>query len=146
MTDPVVSLTAAVITELAIKKIVESGAGELTKKFTAIAIDKMGELWEKIKAGLTGKNPKLDESLQQAETGDKAALNTVSKYLDMTMEEQPEFANELQILAREINAGRLIDQSSMTMNVYNNAQGWQTKVEGGTAYIGEIHNHGKETN
>jgi hypothetical protein len=146
MTDPVVSLTAAVITELAIKKIVESGAGELTKKFTAIAIDKMGALWEKIKAGLTGKNPKLDESLQQAETGDKAALNTVSKYLDITMEEQPEFANELQILAREINAGRLIDQSSMTMNVYDNAQGWQTKVEGGTAYIGEIHNHGKETN
>ena len=27
----------------------------------------------------------------------------------------------------------------MTMNVSDNARGWQTKVEGGKAYIGEIH-------
>jgi hypothetical protein len=27
----------------------------------------------------------------------------------------------------------------MTQNNYDNARGWQTKVDGGTAYIGEIH-------
>ena len=27
----------------------------------------------------------------------------------------------------------------MTQNNSDNARGWQTKVEGGTAYIGEIH-------
>jgi hypothetical protein len=42
-------------------------------------------------------------------------------------------------IAQEINAGKLLDQSSMTQNNYDNARGWQTKVDGGTAYIGEIH-------
>ena len=27
----------------------------------------------------------------------------------------------------------------MIQNNYDNAKGWQTKVEGGTAYVGEIH-------
>jgi hypothetical protein len=31
----------------------------------------------------------------------------------------------------------------MTQNNFDQAKGWQTKVEGGTAYIGEIHIQGK---
>jgi hypothetical protein len=27
----------------------------------------------------------------------------------------------------------------MIQNNYDNAKGWQTKVEGGTVYVGEIH-------
>jgi hypothetical protein len=53
-----------------------------------------------------------------------------------------EFEGQVRAIAQEINAGRLFDQSSMTQNNYDNARGWQTKVEGGTAYIGEIHQHG----
>lgn len=34
------------------------------------------------------------------------------------------------------------DNSSMTQINRDNAKGWQTKVDGGTAYIGEIHIHG----
>jgi hypothetical protein len=30
----------------------------------------------------------------------------------------------------------------MTQTNYDNAKGWQTKVEGGTAYIGDINIHG----
>lgn len=51
----------------------------------------------------------------------------------------PTFATDVQAIAQEINAGKLVDNSSMTQNNYDNAKGWQTKVEGGTAYIGEIH-------
>ncbi|MFN5966714.1 MAG: hypothetical protein ACK46E_16605, partial [Pseudanabaena sp.] len=58
----------------------------------------------------------------------------------------PEFANELKLLAQTIQAGKIQDNSSMTMNVSDNARGWQTKVEGGTAYIGEIHQHGQTPN
>lgn len=141
MADPLTTLTAAAITELALKKFVESGAGELAKKFTSAAIEKMEELWSSIKERLMGRNPKLDEALKQAETGDRTALGTVSKYLDVMLEEQPEFASQVQAIAQEIKAGRLVDQSLMTQNNYDNAQGWQTKVEGGTAYIGEIHQH-----
>ena len=49
----------------------------------------------------------------------------------------------MQAIAQEINAGKLLDQSSMTQYVSDNARGWQTKVEGGTAYIGEVHVHEK---
>jgi hypothetical protein len=35
------------------------------------------------------------------------------------------------------------DNSSMVQNNRDNATGWQTKVAGGTAYIGEIHIHGQ---
>jgi len=37
-----------------------------------------------------------------------------------------------------------VDNSSMTQNNYDNAKGWQTKVEGGTAYIGEIHQYDQD--
>ncbi|MBE7385047.1 MAG: hypothetical protein F6J95_027000 [Leptolyngbya sp. SIO1E4] len=50
-----------------------------------------------------------------------------------------QFASDIQMLAQEINAGKLIDQSNMVQNNYDQAKGWQTKVEGGTTYIGEIH-------
>jgi hypothetical protein len=54
-----------------------------------------------------------------------------------------EFEGQVRAIAQEIYAGRLLDQSSMVQNNYDNARGWQTKVEGGTAYIGEIHISGK---
>ncbi len=38
------SLTAAIIIELAFKKFLETSAGELSKKFTVTAITKMDEL------------------------------------------------------------------------------------------------------
>jgi hypothetical protein len=55
-----------------------------------------------------------------------------------------EFAGQVQAIAHEINPGKLLNQSSMTQNKYDNdnAKGWQTKVEGGTAYIGEINQYG----
>ncbi|MBO3464399.1 hypothetical protein G4P69_38385, partial [Aetokthonos hydrillicola CCALA 1050] len=61
------------------------------------------------------------------------------------MLEDKQFAAELQALAQEINAGKLQDNSHMTQYNHDNARGWQTKVEGGTAYVGEINFHGKES-
>jgi hypothetical protein len=59
------------------------------------------------------------------------------------MDDNPDFAREVQAIAQAINAGKLLDQSSMTMYVSDQARGWQTKVEEGTAYIGEQHFHEK---
>ena len=59
------------------------------------------------------------------------------------MDEDSDFSDEIRMLAQEINAGKIIDQSNMTQNNFDQAKGWQTKVEGGTAYIGEIHIQGK---
>jgi hypothetical protein len=101
----------------------------------------MDELRQKIWDKLRGKSPRVDEALTQVERGDRAALATIARHLDVVMEENPDFAREIQTIAQEINAGKLLDQSSMTMHVSDQARGWQTKVEGGTAYIGEQHFH-----
>jgi predicted lipoprotein with Yx(FWY)xxD motif len=79
-----------------------------------------------------------EDALAKAESGDKTAIETVGTLLGVEMLD-PTFASEVQAIAQEINAGKLVDNSSMTQNNYDQAKGWQTKVEGGTAYIGEIH-------
>ena len=144
MADP---LTAGVLVGLAVQKFVESGAGELAKKFTTEAIAKIPELWQQIKNKLQGRSPKIDEALVKLESGDRSAIDTVTKNLDVVLDDEPEFANELKLLAQTIQAGKIQDNSTMTQNNSDNAKGWQTKVEGGTAYIGEIHiQHGQTLN
>lgn len=140
MTDPVTTLTASAIATLAFQEFIKSGAGELAKKFTGAAIAKMSELRKKIWERLRGKHPAAEDALAKAETGDKTAIETVGTLLGVEMLD-PTFAAEVRAIAQEINAGKLVDQSNMTMNIYDQAKGWQTKVEGGTAYIGEIHQY-----
>jgi hypothetical protein len=144
MADP---LTAGALVALAAQKFIESSAGELAKKFTTEAIAKIPELWQQIKNKLQGRSAKVDEALVKLEAGDRSAIDTVTKNLDVVLDDEPEFANELKLLAQTIQAGKIQDNSTMTQNNSDNAKGWQTKVEGGTAYIGEIHiQHGQTPN
>jgi hypothetical protein len=144
MADP---LTAGALVALAAQKFIESSAGELAKKFTTEAIAKITELWQQIKNKLQGRSMKVDEALVKLESGDRSAIDTVTKNLDVVLDDEPEFANELKLLAQTIQAGKIQDNSTMTQNNSDNARGWQTKVEGGTAYIGEIHiQHGQTPN
>jgi len=59
MTDPV-TITASTIATLALQKFIESGAGELAKKFSTDAIAKMEALRRRIWAKLSGK-PRIEE-------------------------------------------------------------------------------------
>jgi len=140
MVEPVITLTASAIATLAFTKFIESSAGKLAEKFTESAITKMDELRQKIWEKLKG-NPKAQSAIASVEQGSKADLDRLAVYLQDEMEDDPQFANDVRLIAHEINAGKLIDNSSMTQNNYDNARGWQTKVEGGTAYIGEIQQH-----
>ena len=140
MLDPVTTITASAIATLAFQEFIKSGAGELAKKFTGEAIAKMGELRQKIWGRLRGKHALAEAALEKAEAGDKTAIETVGTLLGVEMLD-PTFAAEVQTIAQVINAGKIQDNSSMNQNNYDNAKGWQTKVEGGTAYIGEIHQH-----
>ncbi|MBW4540443.1 MAG: hypothetical protein KME43_15055 [Myxacorys chilensis ATA2-1-KO14] len=137
MVEPASTLTAAILIDLAFRKLVEAGAGEVGKKFTETALKRMDDLRQAIVARLRGRSEKVDEALAKLEQGDKSGSETVVKNLDVVMDEYPEFANELKAIAQEINAGKLQDNSSMTQNVYDNATGIQAKAEqGGTQYIG----------
>jgi hypothetical protein len=140
MAEPVTTIAASTIVMLAFQKFIESGAGELAKKFTGSAITKMDELRQKIWCKLRGKSHKVDEALAKVGRGDCEAIATIAKNLDVVMDENPGFATEVQAIAQEINAGRLLDQSHMTQYNYGQATGIQTKVDGGTAHIGrELH-------
>lgn len=86
MTDPVTTtLTASAIATLAFQKAIESGAGELAKKFTTEAIARMDELRKKIWAQLRGKHKIAEETLNKANTGDKQAIDTVATLLGVEM-------------------------------------------------------------
>ncbi|MGJ3246123.1 MAG: hypothetical protein ACFE0I_08620 [Elainellaceae cyanobacterium] len=140
MAEPVTTMTASFIATLAFQKFIESGAGELAKKFTTEAIAKMDILLKRIWGKLSGK-PRIEEiksSLDKTPKVTPEQINQIAAYLQVAMDDDPTFAKDVQMLAQEIHAGKLIDQSNMTQNNYDNARGWQTKVEGGTAYIGEI--------
>jgi len=104
MTDP---LTAGVLVTLAASKFIESSAGELAKKFTTEAIAKIPELWTQIKTKLSGKSAKVDEALTKIEAGDRTGLETISKNLDVVMDEEEAFANKLRQLALAIRAGTI---------------------------------------
>jgi hypothetical protein len=108
------------------------------EKFTEGALTKMDELRQKIWNKLRG-NPRAENALAAVEQGNKDELQRLAVYLQDAMEDDPQFANEVRVMAQEIHAGKLQDNSQMTQSNYDNARGWQTKVDGGTAYIGEIH-------
>jgi hypothetical protein len=137
MADPI-TLTASAIASLAFQEFVKSGAGELSKKFTGEAIAKMGQLRELIWNRLAGKHQAAAEAIKKAKNGEQAGIDTIATLLGVELLDK-NFAGQVQAIAHEINAGKLLDQSSMTQNNQDNARGWQTKVEGGTAYIGENH-------
>lgn len=137
MTEPI-TLTAAVIANLAFQEFLKSSAGEIAKKFTTDAIEQMGKLRQTIWNRLRGKHDAAEDALTQAESGNEQAIETVATLLGVEMLDK-EFAAQVQAMAQTINAGKILDQSNMTQNISDNAKGWQTKVEGGTAYIGEIH-------
>jgi hypothetical protein len=133
MADPV-TLSAAAIATLAFTKMLE----KTVEKFTEGALTKMDVLRQKIWDKLRG-NLRAENALTAVEQGNKDELQRLAVYLQDAMEDDPQFANEVRVLAQEIHAGKLQDKSQMIQSNHDNARGWQAKVEGGTAYIGEIH-------
>ncbi|MBR8840232.1 MAG: hypothetical protein DSM106950_41150 [Stigonema ocellatum SAG 48.90 = DSM 106950] len=98
------------------------------------------KIWDQLRS-----NPRAEKAFTAVEQGSKTDLERLTIYLHDEMEDDQQFAAQVQALAHEINSGKLQDSNSMTQNNYDNARGWQTKVEGGTAYVGEINFHGKES-
>jgi hypothetical protein len=104
MADP---LTASLLVTLAVQEFVKSGTGDLAKRFTAEALTKIPVLWGKIKSRLTGQSVKVNEALAKLEAGDSSAIETATKNLDVILDEDLLFAEELRILGQEIQAGEI---------------------------------------
>ena len=134
MPDPV-TMTASAIAALAFQEFIKSSAGELAKKFTAESIAKMGQLRELVWKRLTGKHAIAEEALAKAQAGEQEGIDTVATLLGVELLDK-DFAGQVNAIAQEINAGRLVDQSTRAMSLHDNAKGIQT-VEGGEVYLAE---------
>lgn len=138
--DPTI-LTASAIASLAFQKFLESGTGELGKKFTTDAIAKMDTLLKRIWSKLRGK-PQVEEiktSIEQTHKMTPEQIDQIATYLQVVMDEDFQFADEIQLLTKEIKAGKLIDQSNVNQNIFE-GQGWQAKVNEGNVYQAETMN------
>jgi hypothetical protein len=131
MIDPA-TLTASAIATLAFQGAIGGGAG----KFTEYAITKMGQLRELIWNQLTGKHPEAGVALDKAKAGEQEGIDTVAILLGVEMLDKA-FAGQVQAIAQEINAGKILDQSSMVQNIAEGAKGWQNDVKGGEVYQAE---------
>lgn len=146
MSDPA-TLTVSAIATLAFQAFLKSSVGELSKKFTQDAIHKISQLNALISNKLKG-NPDASRAILSVKDGAEEDLNDVVTYLKSAIRNDENFAAQVQFLAKEIEAGKLIDQSSMTQNVNDQGTGIQAKPEGeSTQYVAkEIHFHGNDRN
>jgi len=127
-------MIAIEIAKLAFQTLVESIAGELTSKLMDTLRDK---IWTKLKG-----KPEAEKALMAAEKGSTSDLDKVAEYLQAAMSEDPKFAQEVNQLAAEINAGThinagtQIDRSKMIQKDFHHSKGYQIEVNGGTVNIG----------
>ena len=133
------AFTATAIANLVTQKFFESSAGELAKNFTPVAYGQINKLWQIIKQRFQG-NSRREEVLTSIESGSSQDLNRFVVYLEDAMEENKEFAAQLQAIAEEIKAGQLQENTTMTMKNRDHSTGYQVKTET-VENIGGTHHH-----
>lgn len=118
MTEPI-TLSAAVISALAFQKFVEGVGSETGKKFADKAFGLIDQLRQKIVARFKGQKT-VEAAIEKAGDGDRESIEAIGDYLKIAMREAPEFAQELQTLAQEINQCVIQDSHAPTMVNYGN--------------------------
>ncbi|MGD2183212.1 hypothetical protein [Lusitaniella coriacea] len=116
-----------------------NAASTVVGKLTETALEKANELRKKIWAKFRGKE-EAEKALKAAEEGKEAELETVAKWLKDAMQKDPDFAKEIQALAKEIE-GEIDDDSPMMMIIRDRGTGYQTKVNARTSFVGGTHHH-----
>lgn len=137
------TLTATAIATLALTKFLEGSAGKAAEKFTEAAFVKMDDLRKQIWAKLRGR-PRVEEVKAAVETQkqiSEAQINQLAAYLQVAMDEDPQFAKQIQALAHEITLMQIADNSSMIQNNYGGTN-YQTKTgANNTNFFGGTHTH-----
>jgi hypothetical protein len=101
MIDPA-TIAAGAIAKIAFDEFVKAGAGEVAKKTVGGAVELVKTLRDRIKAKFEG-NERATAALAEVERdGSEAALEKVGKYLDLEMDEEQGFAEEVQQMAHQI--------------------------------------------
>ena len=136
--EPITAIAGAKLVELAFNEFVKSGAGEIAKKTVGGAIDLVKNLRDKIKAKFQG-NERAEKALAEVEqNGNSAALDKVTKYLDLELVEDEAFARDVKQIAQQII--NIQNQNTEGDRTYNQNAGRDIinveKVEGGSNKFG----------
>lgn len=124
--EPTTTLVAGTIAGLAFNEFIKSGVGELAKKSVGGAIDLVKNLRDKIQTKFRG-NERAETALAEVEQqGNQAALEKVTKYLDVEMMEDEAFATEVQQIAQQIIN---IQNQNISTREYNNYGRDQFNIE-----------------
>ncbi|MEA5592839.1 CHAT domain-containing protein [Rivularia sp. UHCC 0363] len=118
------------IASLAFSRILEKSED----KYTEDALAKIDELKQIIGEKFQG-NSRAEKAFTAVEQGSKDYLDRVVTYLNEEMDEDPQFASQIQALAQEIKAGKKQDNRANIQNNYDNAKG--LLATGGTNYQAE---------
>jgi hypothetical protein len=146
MLEPISTTAAMAIAKIAFDKFIEGGAGELGRKLTESATQKVEKLAQVVIGKLRG-NAEALKVLEATEKGSAEDTKKLAKYLDALWRNYPEFGKQVQHLAEEIHMEltQIEDNSSMMQINRDNSTGFQTKIAGAnnTNFFGGTHNHGK---
>jgi hypothetical protein len=100
--EPVTVFTAGAIAKIAFEEFAKAGGGELAKKSVGGAIDLIKSLRDKIQAKFKG-NDRAETAIAEVEQQPTpAALEKITKYLDLEMLEDEAFATEIKQIAQQI--------------------------------------------
>jgi|GEM_PF-2434153 len=138
MADPI-TLTAAGIAALAFDKAFGKTIEKLTEGAIAKITPMLTSLQQKILARFKG-NPKAEDAVL------KEDVDRVAAHLQVMMDNDPKFSQEVEQLAtaihQEINIGEFEDNSSMTQINRDQSTGYQTKTGlGNTNFFGGTHHY-----
>jgi len=124
--EPLATLTTAAIAQLAFNEFIKSGSGELAKKSLGGAIGLVKDLRERIRTKFQG-NGRAETALAEVEQeGNQAALEKVTKYLDVEMMEDEAFATQVRQIAQQIIN---IQNQNVSTREYNNYGRDQFNIE-----------------
>jgi hypothetical protein len=138
--EPVTTLAAGAIAQLAFNEFIKSGVGEVTKKLTGEALAKANDLRKAIWAKFKG-NPRAETALAEVEKqGTTESLEKVTKLLDTEMAFEPQFADDIRQIAQQIiniqnqtaeTADRIYHQNA-GRDIFNIEEAGQNSKFGGT--------------
>lgn len=101
MIDPA-TIAASAIAKIAFDEFVKAAAGEVAKKTVGGAVELVKTLRDRIKAKFQGNERATAALAEVQQNGSEAALEKVSKYLDLEMDEEQGFADEVRQMAHQI--------------------------------------------
>jgi hypothetical protein len=135
--EPVNTLAAGAIVQLAFNEFIKSSAGEAAKKLTGEALTKANDLRRAIWAKFKGSG-RAETALAEVEKeGTPEALGKVTKLLDAEMSFEPEFATKIRQLAQQIinienTSGDLTYHQNAGRDIFNIDNAGQANKFGGS--------------